>query len=129
MNPLLHYMTFGMTEGRDMQLAARVRAVAASPFFDGNWYLERYPDVAAAGLIRRTTTATVGAAERRSPGPDFDAEGYLAAYPDVAADGVNPLLHYMFWGMTEGRSPKPEVEQDNRYQRWVSEYRLSQRRR
>jgi GT2 family glycosyltransferase/SAM-dependent methyltransferase len=121
-NPLLHYVHWGQAEGRDLQLAARVRAVATSTLFDRDWYLRRYPDVGEAGLDPAWHYAVQGAAERRSPGPDFDAEGYLAAYPDVAADGANPLLHYLFWGMAEGRHPKPRVEQGERYQRWVRDY-------
>ena len=100
MNPLLHYVTWGRSEGRDLQLDARIRAVAASPLFDGDWYLRHYPDVAEAGLDPARHYAMRGAAERRSPGPDFDGDAYLTAYADVAADGANPLLHYMLFGMS-----------------------------
>ena len=83
--------------------------MAASPLFDRDWYLRRYPDVAAAGEDPAHHFAVHGAAERRSPGPNFDAEAYLTTYPDVAASGVNPLLHYLQWGMAEGRDPQLEA--------------------
>ena len=108
------------------ELQAQIRAVAASPFFDRNWYLGRYPDVAAAGVDPAAHYATHGAADRRSPGPAFDGDWYLSTYPDVAARGANPLLHYMKYGIAEGRDRRPvlkaEAHQVDLYVRWVREH-------
>jgi lipopolysaccharide biosynthesis protein len=81
------------------------RLVASSHLFDRDWYLERYPDVGAAGMDPARHYAAHGAAGYRDPGPGFDSAWYLAYYPDVA--GVNPLAHYLLYGAKEGRHPKP----------------------
>ena len=102
------FQLFRRSRERDIQ-QAQIRAVAASPLFDPDWYLRQYPDVAAAGEDPAHHYVTKGATERRSPGPNFDADAYLTSYPDVAASGVNPLLHYMQFGMAEGRDAKLEA--------------------
>ena len=97
---------------------ARLRVVAASPWFDRDWYLAQYPDVAAVGMDPVLHFVRYGTQERRSPGPNFDAGFYLETYPDVAAGGVNPLIHYLECGRAEGRRAKPE----DSYERWVREH-------
>ena len=97
---------------------ARVRVVAASPWFDRDWYLAQYPDVAAVGMDPVLHFVRYGTQERRTPGPNFDAGFYLETYPDVAASGVNPLIHYLECGRAEGRRAKPE----DSYERWVREH-------
>src|SRR5262249_40159595 len=57
-NPLLHYLQHGVNEGRDIspismevpQTPSEVALIAQSEFFDGEWYLRTYPDVAEAKL-------------------------------------------------------------------------------
>jgi lipopolysaccharide biosynthesis protein len=100
-----------------LQIVARLRAfcikrvqarlVASSPLFDRNWYLERYPDVRAAGVDPALHYVAQGAAGYRDPGPCFDAAWYLAYYSDVAASGANPLVHYLRHGAKEGRHTRP----------------------
>ena len=87
---------------REMQDAARLRA---TPILDANWYLDRYPDVAAAEIDPALHYLRSGAAELRDPGPYFSTARYLSAYPDVAEAGINPVLHYLACGTAEGRSP------------------------
>jgi GT2 family glycosyltransferase len=106
-------------EGREpTSQQLQVRAISASAFFDEDWYLNRYPDVARAGLDAAVHYATRGGIERRSPGPGFDADWYLTTYPDVAATGVNPLLHYIDRGIKEGR----QIRRIRGYAEWVREY-------
>jgi glycosyltransferase involved in cell wall biosynthesis/F0F1-type ATP synthase membrane subunit b/b' len=103
------------------QLAPRLRErrahhtqahrVAASAFFDRDWYLAQYPDVAADGMDAALHYVRYGGPEGRSPGPKFDAGWYLTTYRDVAAHGANPLLHYLEFGMREGRIPTPHQVQ------------------
>jgi hypothetical protein len=81
----------------------QARVVRASPLFDGRWYLERYPDVDAAGVDPALHYIRHGAAELRDPGPRFDTGWYLAHYPDVARSGMNPLVHFLRRGANEGR--------------------------
>jgi len=61
--------------------------VAGSGMFDAAWYLERHPDVSAAGIDPIKHYLRTGAAEGRDPNPDFDTRWYLAQNPDVAAAG------------------------------------------
>jgi O-antigen biosynthesis protein len=82
---------------------AQVRQVAESPWFDAQWYLSIYPDVAASGVDPARHYLLHGAAEGRDPGPGFSTAGYLARYSDVALSGINPLLHYLNVGVAQGR--------------------------
>jgi hypothetical protein len=78
--------------------------------FDGEFYRQTYPDVAAAavlGLDPRQHFDNHGWKEGRDPNALFDTSGYLDNYKDVAAAGVNPLNHYMTFGAREGRDPSP----------------------
>jgi glycosyltransferase involved in cell wall biosynthesis len=96
----------------------RVRAVASSPFFDRDWYLRKYPDIAASGMDPALHYVRYGGAEHRSPGPNFDANWYATTYSDVAARGLNPLVHYLEHGRAEGR----QANQLDTYGQWVNEY-------
>lgn len=77
--------------------------VAASPLFDANWYVARYPDVAASKMDPVEHFVRHGASEARNPGPLFDTRAYLDHYADVAVSGMNPLVHYVRYGTAEGR--------------------------
>jgi len=85
----------------------QARLVASSPLFDRTWYLERYPDVRAAGVDPALHYVAQGALGYRDPGPCFDTAWYLAYYSDVAVWGVNPLVHYLRHGVKEGRHARP----------------------
>ena len=106
------------------RLAARVGAVARTPWrirhrrreqsdliansslFDARWYLETYPDVAAAGVDPAAHFLENGWLEGRDPGPEFATSAYLKANPDVARAGLNPLLHFIEFGQSEGREAR-----------------------
>ena len=60
---------------------------------DDAWYLEQYPDVAAAMADPRKHYNEFGRREGRDPNPLFDTNYYLATNPDVANAGTNPLAH------------------------------------
>jgi hypothetical protein len=66
--------------------------------FDSQYYLERNPDVAAAGVDPLEHFLRYGWREGRDPHPLFQVQYYLASNPDVAAEGVNPLIHYLTTG-------------------------------
>lgn len=78
-----------------------------SLLFDPDWYLTRYPDVAASGLDPIRHFFDNGAREGRDPNPFFSTNSYLATYADVAASPMNPFLHYLLYGAREGRNPTP----------------------
>jgi GT2 family glycosyltransferase/glycosyltransferase involved in cell wall biosynthesis len=88
LDPVRHYMEFGVLEGRD-----------PNPFFDGDWYRAQYPDVASSGIAPLLHYLTNGAGELRNPHPRFDAAFYVEQHPEAAA---NPLLHHMVFGRTQG---------------------------
>lgn len=89
---------------RKSMLAQEVDRVRQSSLFDAAWYLETYPDVAAAKIDPAVHYVTEGWREGRNPGPEFSSNGYLKANRDVAAASLNPFLHYLEHGVAEGRA-------------------------
>jgi GT2 family glycosyltransferase/glycosyltransferase involved in cell wall biosynthesis len=83
---------------------------ALSGFFDPEWYLSRYPDVATSGFEPMLHFVHYGAAEGRDPNRFFDSAWYLAHYPDVAMSGQHALLHYLRLGAAELRNPHPRFD-------------------
>lgn len=83
------------------------KLIVQSEFFDANWYLTQYPDVAQSKLRPADHYVRYGASEHRDPSSKFSTEQYLEAYEDVAHSGMNPLVHYLRFGKAEGRSPMP----------------------
>ncbi len=83
---------------------------ALSGFFDRDWYVSRYPDVAASGSDPLHHFVHHGAAEGRDPNRFFDSAWYLTHYPDVANSGQLPLLHYLKMGAAELRNPHPRFD-------------------
>ena len=105
---------------------SEIRVLNVSGYFDRDWYLRRYPDVAKLGIDPARHYLRHGAVERRNPGPNFDTDWYLNEYPDVAADGSNPLVHYEQHGRVEGRYPSSpsgeSIYSRQNYRRWISSY-------
>jgi len=97
---------------RGIQLIKDLRLVSGSGLFDRDWYLQRNPDVAEAGVNPVRHYVRRGGAEGRDPNPLFDSDWYLQQYPDVAQAGENPLVHYLRHGATEGRDPNPIFDSD-----------------
>lgn len=116
-NPFLHYVTKGRSEGRVAQpavardpLEAEIALLRAH--VDTAYYLHRYPDIAAAGMDPVAHFCANGWREGRDPHPLFSTDFYLSANPDVVAVGINPYLHYVTAGQSEGRAalpPAPEA--------------------
>jgi len=92
---------------RRLQLRRQVRLVLRSGLFDASWYLDRYPDVAAARLDPVLHFLRHGAGEGRDPGPGFDPREYLARHPEASVQGVNPLLHHLSQANDSGPAPQP----------------------
>ncbi|MGS4887913.1 beta strand repeat-containing protein [Roseibium sp. MB-4] len=102
-----HYNTFGRFEGSD-----------PSASFDTSYYLETYPDVAAAGVNPFDHFLSNGSLEQRVPYNDFPASSfvpatYAAANPDLAAAGLTTdgqlYQHWVIHGQFEGRTGAPDV--------------------
>ncbi len=66
--------------------------------FDGDFYLEKYPDVRAAGLDPLRHYVEHGAAEERKPNRLFDPAYYLRQRPEARAVGVDPLVDFLEGG-------------------------------
>lgn len=81
--------------------------IAASALFDAEFYLAKYPDVAAAGLDPLEHYSSHGWREGRDPSPLFSTKFYLQTYPDVVAGDLNPLNHYAVYGAKEARAILP----------------------
>lgn len=78
-----------------------------SDLFNEAWYLEKYPDVAEAGINPIEHYLKTGAYEGRNPSETFDTTWYLCYYRDVTESGLNPLMHYLRYGQKEERAPRP----------------------
>jgi hypothetical protein len=99
----------GDTKAPSLQSAQRL--LASSSFFDAEWYLARYPDVAASGVDPVRHYLEFGWREGRNPSPLFSTKGYLKANKDVAEQDINPLFHYLEYGQVEGRTA-PSARKD-----------------
>jgi hypothetical protein len=82
------------------------RLIAASRYFDPDWYRDTYPDVAKSREDPILHYLRLGAAEGRDPSELFSTGWYLHQNTDVAKAGINPLLHFLKSGEREGRSPQ-----------------------
>ena len=78
--------------------------------FDAAFYLERYPDVAAARMHPFAHYLLHGAAERRKPNPWFDPGYYLAWSPEARARGGDPFIDFLDHGAKEHSSPHPLLD-------------------
>ena len=99
--------------------------------FDRDYYLARYPDVAAAGINPLVHYVRHGRADSRKGAADnpafdlyedlesvarselFDAGYYLRTNPDVGARGLDPLEHFLEVGVWEGKRPNPDFDPDS----------------
>ncbi len=72
---------------------AEAERVRKSRFFDADWYLKTYPDVAAAGLDPARHYASSGHYEGRSPGPSLDTLQYVQDHPEAGASAQRLLDH------------------------------------
>jgi O-antigen biosynthesis protein len=80
-NPLLHYVQHGASEGRKPH-----------SLFDPDYYLRRNPEARGSGLPLLHFIEK-GGRSGMSPHPLFDGEAYLRANPEAAAARVNALIH------------------------------------
>lgn len=128
-NPLLHFVRHGRTEGRrtscppsdegqvEQPLDASVTTSApvaeampegdpAAAFFNPAYYaaqLDAVPD--GVSLFRHFMDS--GWRQRLDPSPTFSTAYYLETNPEVAAAGINPFLHWVNYGRHEKRPAVP----------------------
>lgn len=89
------------------ELAADIALIAASPLFDKDWYMRKYPDAAKSGLSAAEHYLRHGASELRQPGILFDPHFYtIEQSPEIQKAKINPLLHFIKEGQKLGRKPR-----------------------
>lgn len=87
------------------QRQRQLSLIKKSGWFDGNWYLETYPDVRASQTDPTEHYFATGWKENRNPCTGFDTAYYLRCNPDIMDSGLNPLWHFIQFGQREGRLP------------------------
>ena len=92
MNPFVHYVLYGQSEGR-----------APHPLFDPVRYLQQPPALLDVEPLQHYLSH--GANEQRDPHPLFQTRWYRTRYRDVGRSGINPLLHYLAVGGPQGLWP------------------------
>lgn len=116
-NPLLHYLEIGQFHNFEtyyyettllepVQKSTSIREVELllnSPFYDRDYYLHKYPDVAESAMSPEEHFLLKGGKEGREASPYFDCSAYLEAYEDVRKSEMNPLIHYLMFGQQEKR--------------------------
>ncbi len=142
MNPLLHYLQFGESEGRKIHRVRDYEALAIEPglsnpqvdrrhieliersgLFHGSWYLNHYPDLRHARVDPAVHYLAFGWKERRNPSLLFDTTWYLQEYPDVRNANTNPLVHFLQVGTFEGRFPSRAVAEAALPEKYMSSVR------
>lgn len=84
-----------------------LETIRESEFFDTEWYLSRYPDVAMLGMDPADHYLKIGGYLLRDPGPNFSTGAYLRQNQDVFKNGMNALRHYEVYGKDSGRKLAP----------------------
>lgn len=87
------------------------KIIKKSAFFDRNFYLKSYPDVALANIEPIKHYIRYGTKEGRNPSCSFDTNYYLMTYKDIDVNVMNPLVHYILYGQFEGRQPSMNQNQ------------------
>lgn len=104
------FRPFKRTTPEKRKLKKQIKQLLASSYFDADWYLKTYPDVAENNMNAAEHYLKFGASEGRKPSDTFDTQWYLNYNPDVQESGINPLIHFLNHGQSEGRLPNPNAE-------------------
>jgi hypothetical protein len=83
-----------------------VRHLPARRIVDPDYYLHKYPDVAAVRAGPARHYLEFGAAEGRKPHRLFDPAYYLRRNPSIPG-AASPILHFLKTGGRSGMSPHP----------------------
>lgn len=84
-----------------------VSALSVSGLFDPELYLEKNPDVAAAGVDPARHYLEVGWREQRVAAPVFDAKWYSRQLSGEARQSIPEIGHYLLFGYRDGWTPHP----------------------
>ena len=124
LNPFVHFVGFGRSEGRALGIEVMPEPVLepalspedqqspedlqrdrdlVRPFFNAAYYRASNPDLTGSDDDLIDQFLTSGWTTGHNPSPLFSVQYYLDSYPDVAAAGMNPLIHFALNGRAEGR--------------------------
>ncbi|HEY4472805.1 MAG TPA: tetratricopeptide repeat protein, partial [Stellaceae bacterium] len=73
-----------------LPIEQQAKCLREAGLFDSEWYLSRYPDVAARGIDPAQHFLLLGAAEGRKPNSNFETARYCDAFPRVGAHRDQP---------------------------------------
>ncbi|HKS90222.1 MAG TPA: hypothetical protein VJR70_12340, partial [Stellaceae bacterium] len=90
-------------------LFSNYEEVRKSGLFDDEYYLARYPDVAARNLDPLVHFLEEGGREGRDPHPEFDSAFYFEQCQGRGERPDNPLLHYLRIGAARGFKTRRET--------------------
>jgi GT2 family glycosyltransferase/glycosyltransferase involved in cell wall biosynthesis len=92
-----------------LSFSEAMKIVEASGYFDKNWYLSEYSDVARNNKINPLNHfVRNGRRERRNPSSEFNTGFYLDKYSEMFSSDINPLVHFILIGKASGFKPKDE---------------------
>ena len=80
---------------REHDKKRQIKLIAASSYFDAEWYYKQNPDVARAGVDAAKHYFTIGWKEGRNPSPKFNTSAYLRTYPELVSLDINPLVYFL----------------------------------
>lgn len=96
----------------NISLEQGMKIVDESGFFDKQWYLNEYLDVARNPKINPLSHfLRNGRKEKRNPSKKFDTSFYLESYSSFIPDGVNPLIHFLMVGRNQGFLPHAQKDE------------------
>lgn len=92
-----------------LSLGDAMKIVEESGYFDKNWYLSEYSDVARNPKINPLSHfLRNGGRERRNPSNEFNTGFYLDKYSEILSPDINPLVHFILIGRASGFKPKDD---------------------
>lgn len=99
-------ITLKQHKSKSQQFARNVAIIRQSELFDGEWYLQHYPQASSHKYGAAGHYLENGVELKTNPSPLFDGNWYLQTYQDVNDSGMNPLFHYIKFGSEENRLTK-----------------------
>ena len=106
MNPFFHYLRFGRSEKRLVNVDPEIKALIRQKL-DVEFYNQQMRERTSSPLPDDVDPVEhyleQGWRRGLDPNEIFATSEYLEAYPDVKASGMNPFAHYLGFGKAEGR--------------------------
>lgn len=99
LSPVLHFVFFGADQNK-----------TPNPYFDTEYYRDRYPEVSSSGINPLAHYIDRGAAQRLDPSPWFGTAYYFDSNPDIPRSSANPLVHFLDRGRADGSFPSAIAE-------------------